>query len=46
MEALLSWDAEGLLPPMPITTFPFEDVVSAHQTIESGRSVGKLVLVV
>jgi NADPH:quinone reductase-like Zn-dependent oxidoreductase len=46
METLLSWDTDGLLPLAPITTFAFEDVVSAHRAIESGRSVGKLVLVV
>jgi len=46
MDALLRWYADGLLPIAPITTFAFEDVVSAHKAIESGRSVGKLVLVV
>jgi NADPH:quinone reductase-like Zn-dependent oxidoreductase len=46
MQTLLSYDTEGQLPLAPITTFPFEDVVSAHKAIESGRSVGKLVLVV
>jgi NADPH:quinone reductase-like Zn-dependent oxidoreductase len=46
METLLMWGGEGRLPLAPITTFPFEDVVSAHKAIESGRSVGKLVLVV
>jgi NADPH:quinone reductase-like Zn-dependent oxidoreductase len=46
METLLSWESEGPLPSTPITTFPFEDVVSAHQAIESGRSIGKLVLVI
>lgn len=46
MQSLLSYDTEGQLPLAPITTFPFEDVVSAHKAIESGRSVGKLVLVV
>ena len=30
----------------PITTFPFEEVVKAHQAMETGNSVGKLVLVV
>jgi NADPH:quinone reductase-like Zn-dependent oxidoreductase len=45
MKTLIRWDTEGLIPSMPITPFPFEDVVSAHQAIESGRSVGKLVLV-
>ena len=46
MKTLLMWDVEGQLPLAPITTFPFEDVVRAHKAIESGRSVGKLVLVV
>jgi NADPH:quinone reductase-like Zn-dependent oxidoreductase len=46
MDALLRWESEAKLPPMPITTFPFEDVVKAHKAIESGKSVGKLVLVV
>lgn len=46
MQTLLIYDTEGQLPLAPITTFPFEDVVSAHKAIESGRSVGKLVLVV
>ena len=46
MQSLLIYDTEGQLPLAPITTFPFEDVVSAHKAIESGRSVGKLVLVV
>jgi alcohol dehydrogenase len=46
MANLLKWDSEGLIPPMPVTTFPFEDVVSAHQAIESGNSIGKLVLVI
>ena len=42
MGTLLGWDANGLLPLAPITTFAFEDVVSAHKAIESGRSMGKL----
>ena len=46
MDILLRWDSEGKIPDMPITTFPFEDVVSAHKAIESGRSVGKLALLV
>jgi len=46
MADLLKWDSEGLIPSMPVTTFPFEDVVSAHRAIESGKSVGKLVLVI
>jgi NADPH:quinone reductase-like Zn-dependent oxidoreductase len=46
VDTLLRWESEAKLPPMPITTFPFEDVVKAHKAIESGKSVGKLVLVV
>jgi NADPH:quinone reductase-like Zn-dependent oxidoreductase len=46
METLLKWDSEGLIPPMPVTTFAFEDVVEAHRAMESGNSIGKLVLVV
>lgn len=46
MQTLLIYDTEGQLPLAPITTFPFEDVVSAHKAIESGTSLGKLVLVV
>ena len=44
MADLLKWDSEGLIPPMPVTSFPFENVVSAHRAIESGNSMGKLVL--
>jgi len=46
MADLLKCDSERLIPPMPVTTFLFEDVVSAHRVIESGKSVGKLVLVI
>ena len=44
MEKLLRWDAKGLLPPMPIKSYPFEEVAKAHTDLESGRTVGKLVL--
>ncbi len=46
MDQLLSWDAKVLIPPMPVRVFPFEAVSLAHQAIESGRSVGKLALVI
>ncbi len=45
METLLRWDAKGLLPPMPITTYPFEEVGRAQKELESGQTVGKLVLI-
>jgi NADPH:quinone reductase-like Zn-dependent oxidoreductase len=46
MKNLLKWDAKGNTLTMPITKFSFENVAKAHQAIESGESVGKLVLVV
>lgn len=45
MDALLNWASNGDLPAMPTTAFPFEDPASAHKHMESGKSVGKLVLV-
>jgi len=44
MDTLLEWDAAGNIPPMPITSFAFEEVARAHQAMESGATVGKLVL--
>jgi len=46
MDTLLHWDSEGLLPPMPVTKFPFRHVAGAHRSMESGRTVGKLVLLI
>jgi NADPH:quinone reductase-like Zn-dependent oxidoreductase len=46
MDALLGWDAQGKLPPMPVKAFPFRRAADAHRHMESGDSVGKLVLVV
>jgi len=46
MARLLLWDSKALFPAMPVTAFPFSDVVEAHKAIESGNTVGKLVLVV
>ena len=46
MNKLLKWDSNGTILTMPITKFLFERVAKAHQAIESGNSVGKLVLVV
>lgn len=31
--------------PLPVTPYEFEDVAAAHRAIESGRTVGKLVLI-
>jgi NADPH:quinone reductase-like Zn-dependent oxidoreductase len=37
---------EGKIRPIPVTTIPFEKVADAHRLIESGQSVGKIVLTV
>lgn len=41
---LLAWLKEGRLVVPPITAFPIEQVADAHKLIESGKSVGKIVL--
>jgi len=46
MSQLLQWLREGRLHPPPVTTFPFEAVADAHRALESGQTVGKLVLCV
>lgn len=42
---LLSWIKEQKIKPPTITTFSLKDVAEAHKKIESGTSVGKLVLI-
>ena len=44
MTLLLGWLEEGRIVPPPVRTFPLERVAEAHREIESGRTVGKLVL--
>ena len=44
MTALLEGFTSGSLRPMPTRTYAFEDVADAHRDIESGQTVGKLVL--
>lgn len=46
MQDMLGWIAQGKIKKVPLTTFPFERVVDAHAAIESGKTVGKLVLLV
>ena len=46
MNRLLQWDSKDLFPAMPVTSFPFRHVVEAHKAMESGNTVGKLVLTV
>lgn len=45
MEGLLKFVSEGKIRAPQVTTFPFHKVGEAHRAIESGKSVGKLVLV-
>jgi len=45
MELLLGWVEEGRIRPLPVQTYPLKQVGQAHRDLESGRTVGKLVLV-
>ena len=45
MHRLLQWLQQGKLQPPAISTYPFEAVADAHRALESGQTVGKLVLV-
>lgn len=44
MGQLLGWLEEGRLTPPRVTPYDFEKVADAHRALESGRTVGKLVL--
>jgi len=44
MGALLAWVDEGKLAAPIVQEFPLESVVDAHRALESGRTIGKLVL--
>jgi NADPH:quinone reductase-like Zn-dependent oxidoreductase len=44
METLLRLDQEGKLPKMPTKSYPLEETAAAHRDMESGKTVGKLVL--
>jgi NADPH:quinone reductase-like Zn-dependent oxidoreductase len=45
LEVIAGWADEGRLPPPPCTTYPLARAADAHRDLESGRTVGKLVLV-
>lgn len=45
MEELLAWAGQGHLRPLPTTEYSFEAVAEAQRALESGATVGKLVLV-
>ncbi|MGE4232872.1 MAG: medium chain dehydrogenase/reductase family protein [Bacteriovoracia bacterium] len=44
MNQMLEWIKQGKLKPPIVKEYPLQDVARAHQDIESGKTVGKLVL--
>ena len=44
MQDLLKWVEEGKIKAPPVQEFPFEKVADAHRALESGTTVGKLIL--
>jgi len=44
MARLLAWVEQGRLVAPPVTRYPLAQVADAHRALESGRTVGKLVL--
>ncbi|HYQ72076.1 MAG TPA: medium chain dehydrogenase/reductase family protein [Gammaproteobacteria bacterium] len=44
MHTLLHWLQQGRLGAPAVTPYPFEAVAEAHRALESGRTIGKLVL--
>jgi NADPH:quinone reductase-like Zn-dependent oxidoreductase len=44
MSSLVKMVDDGVIRSPKVTTYPFENVVESHKDIESGTTVGKLVL--
>ena len=44
MALMVQMLADGRLKPLPTTTYPLHEVAQAHRDLESGQTVGKLVL--
>lgn len=44
LKMILKWFKEGKLSPPPLTTYSFNEVQNAHRALESGQTVGKLLL--
>ncbi|MCP4041343.1 MAG: zinc-binding dehydrogenase [Gammaproteobacteria bacterium] len=44
MRQLLQWLSAGKIKPSPTTIYPFEKVAAAHRDLESGTTIGKLIL--
>lgn len=45
MDQLLRWVEDDKIRPLDVHTYPFEQVAQAHRDLESGQTVGKLVLI-
>jgi synaptic vesicle membrane protein VAT-1 len=45
MTQIVGWIDDGSIKPPTVTTYPLADVARAHADIESGLTVGKLVLI-
>ncbi len=45
MDQLLRWVEDDKIQPLAVYTYPFEQVAQAHRDLESGQTVGKLVLI-
>jgi len=46
MQQILEWLAAGALQPPAVTPYPLAAVAEAHRALESGQTIGKLVLIV
>jgi NADPH:quinone reductase-like Zn-dependent oxidoreductase len=46
MADLVEYASKKRMPRMPVSEYAFEDVADAHRALESGKTIGKLVLVV
>lgn len=46
MDDLVDWVGTGKIEPVAVTTYPFSEVAQAHRDLQSGKTMGKLVLVV
>ncbi|MCI5056027.1 MAG: medium chain dehydrogenase/reductase family protein [Flavobacteriales bacterium] len=44
ISGLLNWIEEGKISPPVTKSYPLENVIQAHQDLESGKTVGKLIL--
>ena len=45
MDQLLGWVEDDRIQPLAVHTYPFEQVAQAHRDLESGQTVGKLILI-